>query len=78
MTKAIFIFLSLVLFSSSLMSEEVKDKKTSEMTEEELIQQIIQLDKEIEEQKVRTKATKELRKTVDKLAETVGVDKKVR
>lgn len=72
--------LSILLLSTSLISNETK--KEIQMTDEEFLKQFMQLDKEVEEEKAKTKAMKEktkelekLEKTVDELAQTLGVDK---
>lgn len=78
--KPLLSILLISLLSTSLLSNETK--KEIQMTDEEFLKQFMQLDQEVEEAKIKTKAMKEktkelekLEKTVDELAQTLGIDK---
>jgi len=78
--KPILSILLITLLSTSLLSDETK-KETQKieekqaMTDEEFLKKFMELDKEVEEAKAKTKALEQLEKKVDELAKTLGVDK---
>ncbi len=71
--KPLLSILLISLLSTSLLSNETKKQTT--MTDEEFLKQFMQLDKEVEEAKAKTKALEKLEKKVDELAKTIGADK---
>ena len=74
--KKLLIASLLVFFTTSLFAQDTKKMSIKEKMQRimKMQQESKEADERIAKAKAKTKAVKELRKTVDKLANTLGVD----
>ena len=76
--KKIFISIFLIsfIFNFANAEEVKKDKKYEKMTEEQLLAEFMKLDKELKQEKERSKELDKAQKTVDELNKQLERDKK--